>query len=501
MLFQAASLLDAIRLAEEFRARGIATYFRGQTRTWPLVSSFCRLSEGERDTANERLGLFESWVGSVAALHQLASNGEAVLAVAQHYGIPTTLIDFSTDPKVAAYFASHPEPAVDALGDSCIICLSDERLKSCCEVLRVVTPEPYDLKVLTWNVLGLWRLEAQSGVFLDFPYDRSFEEIIFQFDRIIFPIERDRSILSSLIPDCDIYPTQKSDLEVLVDQYFMIERLRRHRKRRENWTGILRHVMVPSDGTNSDGTNTEYFGDGGLPLHRSWNPAILDPWLQFSGEKWMPITTAPTFVIDHAIGPDNQANAKAMSDQITKLLMDNLGLRSSPVRWRLQTFEGERDDRTLELVWNGVRCLPYKLNDIAASMAMAVEYGLLIAQNPQSRIDSRLQINLARRCMRDPIYIEIGMEDGSYTRGIVSASLLYTAIRDDFWSHLTESWRERIKNFQNIFFVVSDPRRLFVFDRLISMFCVQFVPTQVILRDPDDARLYNPARAITLGLP
>ena len=50
--------------------------------------------------------------------------------MAQHYGLPTTLIDFSTEPKVAAFFSAHDaKPPKDGEEDvSCIICLDPANL-------------------------------------------------------------------------------------------------------------------------------------------------------------------------------------------------------------------------------------------------------------------------------------------------------------------------------------------------------------------------------------
>ena len=147
-----------------------------------------------------------------------------MLAVAQHYGLPTTLIDFSTEPKVAAFFSSHNPPSSnDGEVNSCIICLDYDELRTVYEATKIVEPDMPEPRAIILTIPDLWRIQSQQGVFLEYPFDSGFERYTFGFDRIVFPTERDPSVLSKPISVQDIYPTQKSDLEVLIDQFFMLE--------------------------------------------------------------------------------------------------------------------------------------------------------------------------------------------------------------------------------------------------------------------------------------
>src|ERR1700730_8777206 len=127
MIHQASSLSDALQIAEKFRCSGEADWFRGKTRNWPMLSSFGRRDESGRENAIQRLANFHAWLKRVSDLQPIANDVDATLAVAQHYGIPTHLIDFSTDPRVAAFFAAHDPPATHAKSDrGCIICLNTQ---------------------------------------------------------------------------------------------------------------------------------------------------------------------------------------------------------------------------------------------------------------------------------------------------------------------------------------------------------------------------------------
>ena len=114
-----------------------------------------------------------------------------------------------------------------------------------------------------------------------------------------------------------------------------------------------------------------------------------------------------------------------------------------------------------------------------------------------------LRISLADQCLGKAIEVEITMEDGSHTRGYANQQRLRNAVRDDFHSFLTDEWRPEINQIRHILQLAFDPARVFAFDRLKSVFCTQIVPAQVVLRDEASGkvRLYNPARAIRLGLP
>ncbi len=281
MKYTAINLEEALMVAEHLRSMGGATWFRGQTRSWPLLSSFVRRTPTEQSAAVERLGRFGDWLQSVSALASIAADEDAALAVAQHYGLATNLVDFSTEPRVAAFFATHSSPPPQEGEDlSCIICLNYEELWKCWDLVRLARPEMREPRAIKVAIPELWRIQAQRGVFLEYQFDVSFEKRIFNFDRIVFPTERNPAVLARLIPEEDIYPTQKSDLEIHPDQYFMLERVH------ENTRLFLESspIDVIHLETLPDGIETACFGARGLPVHESWEPGRLAEWLNLEEE-------------------------------------------------------------------------------------------------------------------------------------------------------------------------------------------------------------------------
>jgi hypothetical protein len=115
---------EAIETAERFRRDGIYNWFRGQTKPWPPYTTLTRLHRSDKtqvEQVREQLGRLEAFMKVHPELRNIAEDTNAFYAVAQHYGIPTNYLDFTTEPAIAGFFACdthNPEPG----NDSCIYC-------------------------------------------------------------------------------------------------------------------------------------------------------------------------------------------------------------------------------------------------------------------------------------------------------------------------------------------------------------------------------------------
>lgn len=81
-----------------------------------------------------------------------------VAALAQHYGVPTRLLDWTYDPFVAAYFAS--KPPLNTEGDLCIWGLNTVTVG-----LFETVKKDFPLKLVTPHYSGNPNLAAQKGLF------------------------------------------------------------------------------------------------------------------------------------------------------------------------------------------------------------------------------------------------------------------------------------------------------------------------------------------------
>jgi hypothetical protein len=116
------------RAAEELASTGRRYIFRGQSKDWPVSSRFTRLDKSEKPLAKKQVERFEGWVGMTPGFEKLASDVDQLLAVAQHYGIPTTFVDFTTEPRIAGYFASEKVSPDTSSDLACIVCLDVDDL-------------------------------------------------------------------------------------------------------------------------------------------------------------------------------------------------------------------------------------------------------------------------------------------------------------------------------------------------------------------------------------
>lgn len=94
--------------------------YRGQTRDWPLIPSLGRIFRGQLLPNAEQLLMERFWAGYSSRFQYMVKNDPNAahfivnledknqwrqLAVAQHYGLPTRLLDWSQNLDVATYFA------------------------------------------------------------------------------------------------------------------------------------------------------------------------------------------------------------------------------------------------------------------------------------------------------------------------------------------------------------------------------------------------------------
>lgn len=482
---------EAVALAEQWKTSGSHDWFRGQRENWPVVASLARKSETELDAVYDEMARFEQWVNHTPGLEALAADTDAKIAIAQHYGLPTNFIDFSTEPKVAGFFAADTAHHSDTL--ACLICLNTEDLANFWTNMPSKYPPPEFIRL---RVADLWRLEAQYGSFLFCPY-ASIEQI-YNFDRILFPNTKPYSGISR----AHIYPDRKSNLEILLDQYFMNEQLIKAEQyvRRDNATTI--YVRMPTEGFDPD-----VFPQG-LPNHSSWSDATLAEWLKPPQENFFNVLTDQ--VCKLRVNPDHDLLALAadIAGQITRDLTPFSAYRTRLINWTLEVstnslppdFASEMSTRIARL-WDGLRYLPHSDEDIAAGIGMCVAYAVALRGDFRN-INAAYWEQAANRIFPDPMEVEFGVDDGSYSRGFVSEKKLLAAVRNDLGEFLAPQYRDQILG--NPYGTIQtswNPRCTFVFSALAPVFAREVAPFQVLMRSATSAIFYSPARLRSLGLP
>jgi hypothetical protein len=149
---------------------GKRVVYRGQSRPWSIVPTNWRSNRSPPSTA-------DALAPMLAYLQTLMSDEDAIelgfigrlrsiedcTALAQHYGFPTTLVDFTFDPMVALRFACGPCDAPPPKG-------THPDLAECAVVYFTSFHKLYDLSNvrLSFPPIQAERLFRQSGLFVDY---------------------------------------------------------------------------------------------------------------------------------------------------------------------------------------------------------------------------------------------------------------------------------------------------------------------------------------------
>ena len=215
LTIEANDVEEAIQFARLASHEQGCDLFRGQPVDWNPAPNILRLPIPEQDSTRWRR--FKDWALNQQPLAEIAQNQKKLGAIAQHYGLPTYLLDFTKNPRVAAFFATHTKIRPKA-GKGCIYCLTSGSLDAAYHYasasMRYYEVLPETERV---EVDGLFRMQAQEGSFVytnQTQWTSKFQPL-----KILFP--RTGPIPSPLPQD--IYPSTKSAIEVLVEDYFINE--------------------------------------------------------------------------------------------------------------------------------------------------------------------------------------------------------------------------------------------------------------------------------------
>lgn len=478
-IYRVGGISQAFELASNFQQEGRYDWFRGQSRMWPLKSTIARETEDESSLSMHKLQRFLDWAKTYGELSYLTENIDNLIAVAQHYGLSTNFIDFTTDPAVAAYFAgSVPE---NEIYESCIICLDTKDFSNFSYFEHLSRAKPLNgivPKTLTLSVPNLWRLEAQSGAFLVSPYENL--EDIYDMDRIVFPAT---GVWEGKL-ESDIYPERKSNLELLLDSYFMVEQLRTTSEIINAGEGFKKYHIKPEEfHCNPD------IVDSDVPFHASWiESEKAKKWSEFSIETYCDVMGGDDVKI--YITEDNEFKDNDFIKSIILKMIDSKTLSRNKIHNFSITFPSEyreiseKISKKINVLWDGLRSSPCSDEEIAKAIENLIQ--LSISIEPQQYKENMLQV-------------EFGYSDGSYSRAYVHINNLLNAVREDVCEYIRPEKRVNMEsNVRGLLQAIYSPQRLFCFEPFARIFVEEIVPYQVLSR-PNT--LYSPIKIDSFGLP
>ena len=185
------TLVDKLKSKAEYANNKV--YYRGQSEPWPPKASLHR--KGVSMDSWQDTCAFINWLkdnNSISSEREVQRWGDnAYLAIAQHYGYKTDLIDFTTDLEVAAFFASDYNIELKSNNSKIgvIYCFTDDDISAMKKLfksrIRKLEIADKDLEIFERNDYnpffefafdGLSRIHNQSGIFL-WDYKGFFSEL------------------------------------------------------------------------------------------------------------------------------------------------------------------------------------------------------------------------------------------------------------------------------------------------------------------------------------
>lgn len=464
--FDVANIEEAIALAARFRAAGRYRYFRGQRDAqWKVISSFAREGVAGRLRASEKIVAFAAWVREAEKLVPYLTDDDKIIAAAQHHQVtPTTFIDFSTDPLVAGWFAA--DGGVPGQQGAIYLLDPDEVSK----IFEAFSRSGPVMRFLEVDVPNLWRLQAQSGLFLEAQcnIDR-----IWPLDRIVFA----QTGVTPAIEKRRIYPDRRSHLEQMIEDY------RLNNDREVALLGLIKsektvhlHIEHPL-GDQMPELDL-------VPLKPGWS---VGP-----DERWDAID------IDSA--PPSWSTGYIMAN--TSALIELVAARRTCTDLLVINPDISRRNGTaqsaLERLWEGLRPHPYSAEQIATAITSLIRLLEVLGDYPIDNGQSHEPA--AERLMVNPIEIEMGIAGGNSTRAFVGSL--------ELWQSLSEETRVRFEQKQPIdgnslilILIQFYGATLHLFDpkTLVDLFASIIVPWQVATQR--SLLCFSPAHLTTLGLP
>src|SRR6202451_4164229 len=498
----AASVAEAIAIAEEGKLSGEWDLFRGQTNAnWLVTSSAERLWDTGREQALERFKRFIGWAETVDAMKGYFANPDSLWAIAQHYSLQTNFIDFSTDPRVAAFFACDTKAEPNHDQRAAIICLnSDDFLKFWKQIGPAMlkgVPETSYPHLIRIHVDNLLRLQRQKGCFLWNPVHGI--ERFYDFDRITFPyLKNDPAIPKRE----EIYPVHQSELEKLLTQFFMNEQMLEGDEIIATMKIPVFKIEVPVDHYDV----------------KSWWPAGISTtsdWVEANSWGTRQIVHSDNALPGTRIELDSSQSFEQCSEALVLILSPTFidANRTLTLDIRAKTAgdfppDCEKLFVCVRRLWNGMRTLPYSAYEIETALKKTLELFSVARRGTNSRDVFG----------GDGLYVEMGSNAdgrGAYSRGTVTKKALIDAHNPAFVHAARADLEASNPGFRNMTDITLAPAFLqrlgrpwerFTFSGLKKLMAEELIPTQIAWRvETDEANLrtviyFSPTEFKVFGL-
>ncbi|RPD38267.1 FRG domain-containing protein [Chitinophaga barathri] len=485
------SLEEALALAKQWQREGKFDLFRGQSRNWKLLASIHRNKhQNDHDLCLERVETLFFFMKNNEILKSYIHDFHHFIAIAQHYGLATSYIDFTTDPYVAAYFATH---SGNRPGEyACIICANKEDFKDTIAfgkpVFNKYLKNGHQPAFLSFDVKNLWRLQAQKGHFLYTPFPGI--ERIYPFDRILFPFTEPFDGLKTE----DIYPTSKSILESHLDHFFTTERRNNNMKKIIAWLGEDKVRRLP-------GQNIFDYIDDKCKPHYSWRLKNTIQWRKHFEEHWDHLENKKVLEFQFSYTRIRNWEVDTLAEHVEQVLSGYSSYRSTIIKLLVKRIHipfnkklNNQIQKGCNLIWNGMRNLPYTDREIAIALSQFV---IMMCDDHTYSDDDYKPL------MGQAIKISLSNDNMSHSRAYAGGFNILSAKRKNIYRYIKSEEREICQdNPVALTQLISDPRYLFTFGGFRKLFVSDVIPSQTILAITQENPViyFNPVQIKIFGL-
>ncbi len=494
-----ANVEEAIELASNLKREGKYDWFRGQLRAdWMPSSSAERKLRGGATLSdlNKDVDRFLEWARLVPELAYLVdvTSQHSLFAIRQHYGYPTTYVDFTTDPSVAGFFASDTSEQPDEGTVSAILCLDIKDIVDFYKRYADFIGADMKVEPVSIDVSNLWRLQAQHGHFLCVNHNWY---TVYDLDRIEFPWTG----LPSYPPRHQIYPTQKSHLEQLLDEFEALEQRRRGQQNMHKVIDELKGKGVLIEMSpwivDSPRCKKSAFTETPVPLE-SWSKETLSRWLVERQEQFHEAVGNSVDILVRSGRGTPPAHLQVRTAFLGALSREP-GLRARAAVWKIDGLGGQLEVRrylcAVQSAWNGMRNLPYHDDDIAEAMGVLTQ--LFLIGNCDA-ILGNIMDGAFEKWMPDAFEIEFGNDVlNTISRAHCSGEALLQCL-DAGWKRSCKR-QEMVSSPNGALSACSKLDCMFEFDAFARLFARQIIPAQ--LARGRSLVLFNPAKLDFLGNP
>lgn len=475
----------AYKLAKSFELEGKYNLFRGQAKNWKVIPTAGRLSLKKYSESFEKLKRLHYYFSAENSLKKYCRRVDSFYAIAQHYGLATSYIDFTTDIKVAFYFATNSKH--NKVGEDCsIICLNEDDFKDFVSFYKIlyknknVVP-PYIAKV---NVDNLWRLQAQRGCFLFSPFQNI--ETLYDFDRITFPFSEN----FKGIGDNDIYPVRKSEIEILLDLYFDTEEKIKGAERFQKFIEENNFPVTRLSHHNNYEilTKKEIHKSWKSSFHRKWDFSLTETLSSIKETRQIELFITKDLAIKEQIEQLKTTLKKLFSNYEIKrnTLIDFEFISKTKLSKKLY----KSLIRNASLIWEGTRNLPYSEDEIINIISTYIS--LEMSKEQSEKIE--YSVNDEKL-----IILELANKYGGKTRCKASPSNVVLAFREDINEIVISTMPRPIPS--EILLHINTPRYIFDFSKLLDLFKKELIAYQVLENSENNNPVifFSPSQLKTIG--